>query len=194
MVNPVQRQTIANTDTITNTSVTLGIVDQCGMVVVRGDMASKDMKDALKKATGCAVPDVRKITFKGDNSLAWMSPDEMMVFCGYDQADYIVTAINKALDGQHHLAVNVSDARTIMTVTGDAAREVIAKGAPVDLSKDAFGVGDLRRTRLGSIAAGIFQTSDKPDSFSIFCFRSYSPYLWEWLAASSKDGSFPEAL
>ena len=76
----------------------------------------------------------------------------------------------------------------MLSVAGQGARELIAKGAPVDMSPQAFGTGDLRRTRIGQVAAA-FWLGD--DGFTLVCFRSVGAYVFDWLKASAAEGARP---
>lgn len=150
-----------------------------GMITLRGDLADAGVAAALDAATGCAVPDVCGSTGAGDNRVLWMSSDELMVFCPWETADEMVGAFMEKAGDAHVLALNVSDARAVFRVAGAKAWRVLAKGAPVDLAPDRFAVGDVRRTRIATVAVGIVKTED--DSFEVFCFRSYAEYVWNWL-------------
>ncbi len=161
-----------------------------GMVTLRADLSEASVAAAVKAAVGSDMPGVRKAT---DTAL-WMSPDELMLLMPYGEAADAVAVLTEKLSGVHHLAVDVSDARTLFRLEGSAAREVLAKGAPVDLARDKFAVGDLRRTRISHVAAAFWQSGDGPDVFEILCFRSYAKYLWEWLEESSREGSMPGVL
>ena len=111
-----------------------------GMITLRGDLGSAEVASAIA-STGCALPGTREITHAGDASVAWMSPDELLILCPYtDVADHIA-ALQNALGGAHALVANVSDARAMFRVSGPAMRDVIAKLAPVDLSADMFKPG-----------------------------------------------------
>ena len=168
-----------------------------GMVTLRGDLGADALAKAVKDAVGCDVPEVRRIAGEGPDggpAAAWMSPDELLLFCAYDDAGATVATLSEAMGDAHHLAVDVSDARAVFALEGEAAREVLAKGAPVDLARGAFGVGDLRRTRIGQVAVGFWQVSEGPDVFELVCFRSYADHIWRWLVASSREGAMPGVL
>lgn len=154
-----------------------------GMITLRGDLSK--MKPICKDL-GLAVPGLRAAQFKGDNGVLWMSPDELLILLPYPDVAETLTRIAKALKGKHHLAVNVSDARALLTVQGPFAREVIAKLAPVDLHPDAFGPGQVLRTRLGQIAAAFWMTDAQ--TFQVICFRSVAEYAFDLLAASAAAG------
>ena len=112
-----------------------------GMITLRGDLGSAKIAKAVKAAVGLTMPDARGVKTGTKGAVAWMSPDELMLFCDYAEADAVVAKLEKALKGEHFLAVNVSDARASFTLTGDGVREVIAKGSPADLSPEALPVG-----------------------------------------------------
>ena len=160
-----------------------------GMITLKGDLASPAMRAAASQATGLAIPAVRRIATAGDRRALWMAPDEVLLQTPYAERGVALSAAQGALAGAPHLAVDVSDARAVFRLAGAAARDVLAKGAPIDLHPSAFGLGDLRRTRIATVAAAIYQTSDAPETFEVFCFRSYAPYLWKWLIASSNKAS-----
>jgi hypothetical protein len=69
-----------------------------------------------------------------------------------------VAALLAALAGKHHLVADVSDARAVFTITGDGAREVLAKCCPVDVAPGVFGPGEVRRTRAAQVAAAVWMS------------------------------------
>jgi sarcosine oxidase subunit gamma len=165
-----------------------------GTVALRGQVADPAFRAAVEGVAGLAVPGVRKASLSGDRRLLWMSPDELMLMLPYAEAPAAVAAFDARFAGAHHLAVVVSDARALFRLEGDAAREVIAKGAPVDLSRAAFGVGDFRRTHLGQVACAFWQVAERPDVFELVCFRSVAGYVFDWLAASAAPEAMPGVL
>ena len=160
-----------------------------GMITIRGDLSAAAFKKAVKAATGLAVPALRKVVSGEGRSLVWMSPDELLLVCDYAESAAMAAAITEAMGDAHHMAVDVSDARCVFSVTGAGARELIAKGAPVDMSPDAIGAGDIRRTRLGQVAAAFWV--DDADEITLVCFRSLGQYVFDWLKASAADGARP---
>ncbi|MEM7547103.1 MAG: sarcosine oxidase subunit gamma family protein [Pseudomonadota bacterium] len=160
-----------------------------GMITVRGDLTSKAFTSAVTDVTGGALPGIRGFEVNDLGGIGWMSPDELLLVCDYENAAATTASLQKAQGEQHSLVVNVSDARTMFRLEGAGVRELIAKGAPVDMSPDAFGPGDLRRSRLGQVAAAFWAEAD--GSFRLVCFRSVGAYVFDWLCASAKDGMRP---
>ena len=158
-----------------------------GMISVRGNLSSAKFKAAVKSVTGLAVPAQRRVETTADMSVAWMSPDELLIVCDYTDVSTHVAALGKALASEHALAVNVSDARSVVRVSGSGARDALAKLCPVDLSETAFQSGMIRRTRLAQVAAAFWMTGE--DSFDVICFRSVADYVFDSLSVAAESGT-----
>jgi sarcosine oxidase subunit gamma len=156
-----------------------------GMITLRGDFASQGFKDALKKLTGRVAPKIRETYAAKGRRVLWMSPDELMILTDYASVQDDLATLTDALNGEHALAVNVSDARALFRITGESAREVIGKLAPVDMG--AFEVGDVRRTRLAQVAAAFWLT--EAGDFELVCFRSVAQYVFDLLSVAAQEGS-----
>jgi sarcosine oxidase subunit gamma len=157
-----------------------------GMVTLRADLSAA--AGAVKRVTGADMPDRRGIGAGTDCSVAWMSPDEILILCDHDGADAMVAALTDALSGQHHLAVNVSDARALFRVAGQpgALRDVLAKITPADMAADALPPGEMRRTRLQQAAGAIW--FERAGEARVICFRSVARYVFDLLAVSARPG------
>lgn len=160
-----------------------------GMVTIRGDFDAPEFAAAVRDVTGCALPQIRRFNETGDGGLGWMAPDELLLVTDYAAAPQKTFALGATLAGRHHLAVNVSDARAAFRITGPGARELIARGAPVDLTPETFTSGDFRRTRLGQVAAAFWLGAD--DAFTLICARSLGAYVFDWLKTSARSGLRP---
>lgn len=163
--------------------------DPRGMITLRGDLGSDAIVNALKSVCGTAVPRQREIILGDSFTVAWMSPDELLIMCDYGAANENVSALQGALAGVHHLVVNVSDARAVFEVTGPGWRDVLGKGAPVDFSAAAFPAGMIRRSRIGQVACAMWMTSDT--RAELVCFRSVEAHMAEWLSMATQEGSLP---
>lgn len=159
-----------------------------GMVTLRGDLASATLKAAVREVAGVDVPDVRRLSREGETGALWMSPDELLILCPYAEADAMTAALAHALDGVHHLAVNVSDARAVIRMTGPDWREVLSKLTPADLHPDAVGAGEVRRTRLAQVAAAFWMAEE--EVVEVVCFRSVARYVFD-LLSNAADAPAP---
>ena len=158
-----------------------------GMITLRGDLTNVKLKSVCKAISGVTFPTMGQASMSGDNALAWMSPDEVLILVPHADVAGAIAKIDKALKGQHYLAENLSDARALIYVEGFYSREVMAKLSPVDLHPSTFQPGDFRRTRLGQVAAAFWMKND--DTFAVICFRSVAEYTFKSLAAAAKGGA-----
>lgn len=164
--------------------VALREIGPLGMITLRAKAGTKGLDKAIKAATGCPVPAQRRIEVAGESAAGWMSPDEYLLVMPYDSVDAAMAAIAAALKGQHHLAVNVSDARAVFRIEGAKADQVLRKLCPVDM--DRLEAGELRRTRAAQVAAAFWQDEV---GFTLVCFRSVAGYVMGLLSASAMPGA-----
>lgn len=158
-----------------------------GMITLRGDLSLKALKNAATGATGVDFPGMGECNCIDEAGIAWMSPDELLVMTPHADAEAVRAKIGKSLAKHHHLVANVSDARAVFAVKGRQAREVMSKLVPVDLSPDAFGPGQFRRTRMAQIPAAFWMRDD--ERFELVCFRSAADYVFDLLCNAAKPGS-----
>ena len=93
--------------------------------------------------------------------------------------------LQSELKNQHHMLVNVSDARALFEVSGSDIREVIAKLAPVNIT--TLKIGEIRRTRFSQIAAAFWLTSET--TLFVICLNSVADYMFNLLKTSSMPNS-----
>ncbi len=158
-----------------------------GMITLRGDLGAAAVKKAAKAVAGLTIPEPGAAHVDGGAGLCWMSPDELLILCPYTEVATRLEALRKALAKSHALAVNVSDARAMFTLSGAHAREVLAKLCPVDLDPAAFGPGAFRRTRMSQVPAAFWMRDD--GTFQIVCFRSQAQYVFDLLTVAAQPGS-----
>jgi sarcosine oxidase, subunit gamma len=157
-----------------------------GMIGLRGDLEDERLRAAVSELTGFAVPGTLRIEGTSEGGVAWMSPDELLLFVPRDQVGAAVARLSEALAGVHHLVTDVSDLRVCLKIEGANGREVLAKLSPADLHPDAFGPGVIRRSRLGQVAAGFWIEGE---GARVICFRSVADYALALLRQSAMDGA-----
>lgn len=156
-----------------------------GMITLKADLGNKTTSTQIKKALGVAVPKPRQIK----SGVAWMAADELLIMVAEgDSTDEIISRLNDEIKAPI-LAVDVSEARAVFTLKGKGGREVLAKGAPIDLSPEAFGKSDFRRTRLGQVAVAFWVESE--DEFRLICFASMREFMFDWLCNAAQKESLP---
>ncbi len=161
-----------------------------GMVTLKADLSAQSVVDGLKRI-GLNIPGQRQIVETDTGAIAWMAPDELLFLCDHDKAGDVEAQLDAALQGQHVLIVNISDARAMFRIEGKGVREVLAKLAPVDLHPDSFGPGEIRRTRLAQVPAAFWMQDD--DAFNVICFRSVARYVFDILFKASETSYLRQA-
>lgn len=154
-----------------------------GMITLRAK-GVKALDKAVKAVTGTKLPAQRRIEMNGDKACGWMSPDEYLLIVPYAEVADALAKLAKSLAGEHHLAVDVSDARAIFRIEGDRASDVLRKLSPVDF--DTLAPGELRRTRAAQVAAAMWASGG---GFTLVCFRSVAAYVMGLLSHSAQPGS-----
>lgn len=162
---------------------TIREIGPLGMITLRAK-GVKALDKAIKAAVGTKVPAQRKIEIAGDNACGWMSPDEYLLILPYADVAKALAALAKALAGEHHLAVDVSDARAVFRIEGDKAADVLRKLAPVDFDK--LEPGELRRSRAAQVAAAMWY---QDGGYTLVSFRSVAGYVMGLLTHSAHPGS-----
>jgi sarcosine oxidase subunit gamma len=162
---------------------TIREIGPLGMITLRAK-GVKALDKAVKAVTGTKLPAQRRIEINGEKACGWMSPDEYLLILPYADVADALAKLAKALAGEHHLAVDVSDARAVFRIEGDKAADVLRKLSPVDF--DTLAPGELRRSRAAQVAAAIWQ---QDGGFTLVCFRSVAGYVMGLLTHSAQPGS-----
>jgi len=152
-----------------------------GMITLRAK-GVKGLDKAIKAAVGTKAPAQRRIEFAGGRACGWMSPDEYLLILPYDEVATTLAGLATALAGQHHLAVDVSDARAVFRIDGAGADDVIRKLCPVDI--DRLPEGELRRTRAAQVACAFWRVEG---GYTLVAFRSVGRYVFDILANSARS-------
>ncbi|MEM9049891.1 MAG: sarcosine oxidase subunit gamma family protein [Pseudomonadota bacterium] len=166
-------------------AATVAAAPPIGMIALKADLADTGLAAALLDATGLAVPQIRRASLAGENTALWFAPDEVLILT--PDAAAATARLGAALSNTHHLLADVSGARLRFFIDGPAARDLLAKGAPVDFAPDRFRAGDFRRTRLGQLAAAIWCMA--PARFCLFCHRSVGQHVELWLETAAASGA-----
>ncbi len=162
---------------------TIREIGPLGMITLRAK-GVKALDKAVKAVTGTKLPAPRRIEINGDSACGWMSPDEYLLVVPYGDVAQALAKLAKALAGEHHLAVDVSDARAVFRIEGDKAADVLRKLSPVDF--DQLEPGELRRSRAAQVAAAMWADGG---GFTLVCFRSVAGYVVGLLSHSAQPGS-----
>ena len=190
MSEPEFRSALAGVAPRDGLAISISEVTDLGMIDVRGNAGERAFHTTFKKVIGCDVPaKPRSSVAAGDITVLWLSIDQWLVLAPRKRVKDLVSELRTALREVHSLAIDLSDARTIIRLQGDGVREILMKGTPVDLTLADLGPGSVRRLRFGDIAAMVHIRRLKPDEIDLFVFRSYGRFAWDWLEATAGEAA-----
>ncbi|MGF1611189.1 MAG: sarcosine oxidase subunit gamma [Kiloniellales bacterium] len=170
-----------------------------GIVDLRGDASDPAFMAAVESMLGFVLPTTAcTAAGEGTSGALWIGPNEWWVIMPPDDqsGDGPASAerLRQALAGQHAAVTDISDSRACIRVSGPRARDLLAKGCPLDLHPRVFGPGRCAGSLLAKAVVVLHQTSgaagdegaDDP-TFDIYVARSFAEYLWHWLEDAARE-------
>ena len=152
-----------------------------GMIALRATVNARGLAAAVHAVTGTALPHQRAILRQGECWTAWMSPDEYLLVLPRADVPAALTKLTAMMGGAHHLAVDVSDARSVFRIEGAGADAVISRLCPVDLQH--LPEGEMRRTRAAQVACALWRSDG---GITLVAFRSVARYVFDILANAAR--------
>jgi len=153
-----------------------------GHINLRCDPGDSALTGALERALECSLPR-RANTFQlaaAGLKVLWLGPDEWLVVAEQGREAVLADALRRAVGDGFATVVELGCGQTVIEIAGARAREVIAKGCPLDLHPRAFGPGNCAQSRWARTLVTLAQVDDAP-TFELIVRRSFADYLWQWL-------------
>jgi sarcosine oxidase subunit gamma len=114
-----------------------------------------------------------------DRAALWLGPDEWLLLAPEDQGNDVCRALSEALGDHPHALVPVGHRNTGIEISGKQAATLLNAGCPLDLDVSEFPVGMCTRTVLGRAEIVLWRT--RPEKFHLDLWRSFAPYVWDFL-------------
>ena len=188
MYELITTSALAHREEPTNLSITMREMTGRGMIDLRGLSTDRKFLTAAKAVLGLDLPKVpRTSTSWGDTKALWLSPDQWLILCPGDKAQALTEQLSATLKTLHHLAVNVSDMRSIIRLEGEHARTTVMKGTSIDLTHGDYPTGAIRRMKFAEVGALLHIVEE--NVIDVYVFRSYADYAWEFLLKAGRRGS-----
>jgi sarcosine oxidase subunit gamma len=121
----------------------------------------------------------------GNPSICWLGPDQWLFTSDEQTAQAIMDHIGHGLENQLHAATDVSSANACFTLSGPAARKVLAMGCGIDMHPRAFMIGQCVRTQFALVPLLIVAVDD--NHFELYADRTYTRYLLDWFTDAGED-------
>jgi sarcosine oxidase subunit gamma len=164
----------------------LTVVERTG-IVFANIIARRGKRDALvaaaQEAFGVALPAGPHRVSKASITFAGVAPDQWIASAENTNG---FTANLRERIGAFAAVIDQSDSRLVLNLSGPRARDVLAKGVPIDLHPRAFKAGDVATTLVAHIGVQIDMLDDAP-TYQLTAPRSMAGSFWSWLTASAAE-------
>ena len=143
------------------------------------------LKEAVAEAYGVALPESSAVAqgpvviFIGQGPGQWLAVSEALA------NEALARDLSAKLQGLASIS-DQSGGRTVLRISGKRAREVLAKGLPIDLDPRAFPLGSAATSVISLMGVQLWQLDDTR-SYDIAIFRSLSQSFWRWLTSSAAE-------
>jgi methylglutamate dehydrogenase subunit D len=143
------------------------------------------LKAAVAEAYGVELLDGSRVVQGPQASFVGYGPGQWLAVSATLADETLARDLAARLKG----LASISDqhgGRTVLRLSGLRARDVLAKGLPIDLHPRAFGPGSAATSTIAFMGVQLWQADDAP-TYDIAVFRSVSESFWRWLTASAAE-------
>lgn len=158
-----------------------------GHINLRATPENQQLMDSLQGLLGAALPtNNNTFTVAGETTALWLGPDEWLIITTQDVVQPLLAEYRKALGNTFSSLTDISGGNTVIDINGSAARDLLAKGSPIEFHPSVFGVGQCAQTLMAKTAVCVYQYSEAP-GYRIIVRRSFADYLAAWLLDASRE-------
>jgi sarcosine oxidase subunit gamma len=143
------------------------------------------LKAAVKSVYGVQLPESSRVAQGANVSFVGYGPGQWLALSEQLANEALARDLAQRLKG----LASISDqhgGRTVLRLSGPRARDVLAKGLPIDLDPRVFPLGSAATSTISLIGVQLWQVDDAP-SYDIAVFRSVSASFWRWLTTSAAE-------
>jgi sarcosine oxidase subunit gamma len=145
-----------------------------GYIVLRGELADPAVAQAIKQATGIAVPAATSFVSGEAGVLIWQSPDECLLVTARSSVPKLLESCAKSFAGLFAQAVDNSGGLTTVYLSGAEHITLLRHLGVYDF--ESITPGDAVSTVLGKAGAIVCRVED--DGVFMVFRRSFADYLW----------------
>jgi sarcosine oxidase subunit gamma len=122
---------------------------------------------------------------RSSTDIICIGPSQWLVRRDGEPARALERELTAAL-GETASVFDQTDGRVLFRLSGTRAREVLSKGALLDLHPTVFGQGSAASTSIAYMSVTFWQVDDQP-TYDLVVFRSFAESLWNWLVEASAE-------
>jgi sarcosine oxidase subunit gamma len=169
-----------NGTSFSSDSLLMQEMSMVGKLTLRGDFDSAAVASAVQDTLSLPV-DIEANTFarEADRTVFWTGPDERLIYTELGSVDNHLASLREKLPGKSSV-VDVSDYYTVIRLSGEKVRAVLASGTPLDVHRSVFGKGQCAQTRYGT-ASVLLAVHDDIPVVDLQVRWSFAEYVWKYL-------------
>ncbi len=139
---------------------------------------------AFADATGVALPMVSNTSAITNGLTLLSTAPHRWIVVGLDGLDSITPDNLGRRLSPAYVVTDLSHSRCVLRLEGSAARDILAKGLPIDLHERAFPPGTCVQSHVFEIGV-LAHLVDAVPRFDLYIHRSYAISFWDWLIVTS---------
>lgn len=152
--------------------------DGQALVNLRGHAEDEAFMRACTAALGMAPPATPcRTVATASRRVVWAGPDDWFVVDPAVPAGRLVEELRAAVSGLNAAVTDVSSGYTVLRLSGQAARNVLAQGCPLDLHPRVFGPDDCAGSHFFKAAIWLWQSEAEQPAFDLIVRRSFKRYV-----------------
>jgi sarcosine oxidase, subunit gamma len=156
-----------------------------GKIDLRGNSGDRAFMTGVGRVLDLLLPtEPNGSASKNTITALWLGPDQWLLTCPVDDTAFFANSLREALADVHAAVTDQSDGRVAFALQGPSARDVLAKGCPLDLHPRSFTPGSAAQSLLAKADVLIHLVDDDPaagPAFDVYVARSFAHYVWAWL-------------
>lgn len=167
--------------------VILGEDPHRALVNIRGEIDDQAFRAACARILGAEPPkSPNDVADAGRGRIMWLGPNEWLMVAPDGESLNLVQGLRREFGDLHASAVDVSESRTTITISGPKARDFLSRAVSLDLHPRVFKPGQCAQTGFSRCNVLMHLKDDTPN-FDIYVLKSFADYLWRWMELAGQD-------
>jgi len=157
---------------------------------LRLDPNERTAVEAVGRALGLTLPEMGTAAVAADGTVAYrLGPDEWWV-APAGPATETEARLRAALGETHAAVTEIGEGWVRIEVAGPRARDLLAKGCPLDFHPRSFAAGAVKQSLMSKADCVYRLVADEDGGgphFELTVRRSFADYAWRWLADAAGE-------
>lgn len=161
------------------------LAERRGLTLVHLAGEAATLNEGVRKATGHDLP-ITPNTVIGDDrgGALWLAPDRWLIVSAREESERLERRLAAGI-GSAGAATDVSSGRTVVRIGGANARDLLAKGCPLDLHPRAFAAGHCAQSLIAQVNVLLHAVDES--RVDLYVARGFGLTMWEWLTDAAAE-------